>query len=220
MKSLTTLFSLVFLTAWCHAESDDFNAATVDAGKWSADLVTGHGALSQTNQQLEFLIDGTATAFDQSVRPWKPSRGPYNADWEVQVDTLNSLAPTGTTNQQIAAGITIDDARGIVSNEVIAVQVSGTAFAPQPYVGFMGRLGAPDTGTFASALNLPITNGAVRVAFNSTTKVITLYYDTNPTNGYTWTQFAAFGVNGAGGTDANMDWGMTDADQFKIGVYG
>lgn len=216
---------LVALSLWTRlavgqATNDDFNTNVKDTTKWSSDLVTGHGLLSETNQLVEFRVVGAATAFDQSDRPWKVSRGPYTSDWEVQVDTRNTLVLSGTTNQQVGVGIAIDDSRGILSNEIIAVQIAGTAFAPQPYVGFMGRLGAPDTGTFVSALNLPVTNGAVRIRFNSATKVLTLFYDTASSNGFTWVQFGSFGINGAGGADANMAWGLGDTDQLLISIYG
>jgi hypothetical protein len=223
MKKFTLALAFLFLGGWSYAQlatNDDFNSETEDPTKWATDLVNGHGSLTQTNQHVEFTVQGAPTAFDQSVRPWKVSRAPYTSDWEVQVDTRNTLILAGTTNQQVVAGLSIDDARGIASNEIIAVQVSGTAFSPQPYVGFMGRLGAADTGTFVSALNLPVTNGAIRIAFNSASKVLTLYYDAEPTNGYTWTQFGSFGINGLGGADANMSWGLTETNDMIVSIYG
>ena len=221
MKYLAGLFALFIFCGSSHAQlasNDDFNADTKDTTKWANDLVTGHGVLTQTNQHLEYTVNGSPTAVDQSVRPWKSTRGPYNADWDVQVDTLNAVI-AADTNQQIVAGITISDPRS-ADNEIIAVQFSGGTGAPTPETGFIGRLGSPTNGVFVSALGLDTTNGAVRVHFNSSTKVVTLFYDTDPTDGYTWTQYGSYGIDGSGGTDGNMSWGLSDTNQIVVGVYG
>jgi hypothetical protein len=75
-------------------------------------------------------------------------------------------------------------------------------------------IGWVDTG------GLGVTHGAVRMAFNSGTKVITVFYDLDTGNGYQWVQYGSFGLAGTGGADFNTDWGLTDADLFLLYVYG
>jgi len=134
------------------------------------------------------------------------------------VDTFNSLVVTGA-NQQVATGIAISDGR-VLSNEIIVTQFSGGSDIGTSQVGFVGRLGGLSNGVFVSALNITSTNGAVRVSFDSTTKVVTLYYDADHSGGYTWTQFGSFGINGSNGTDGNMSWNFADTNQIVIGIYG
>jgi len=72
-----------------------------------------------------------------------------------------------------------------------------------------------------AAFSYPLTtHGAVRMAFNSTTKVFTVYYDIDPSDGYQWTEFGSFGVAGTGGTNGTRDWDLTDNDQFVAYVFG
>ena len=58
------------------------------------------------------------------------------------------------------------------------------------------------------------------MAFDSTTKVISVFYDTDVTDDYQWVQYGSFGLAGSGGVNGNTDWGFTDTDQFPIYVYG
>ena len=221
MKKFTTTLCLVLVCSLCRATlptGDDFDSATENTTNWAPDEVSGHGILSLVDQHLQYMVSGAPTESDQSVRPWIASLGPYASDWEVQIDTLNTAVATAT-NQQIACGITIDAEASEFTNEILAVQISGASAPSTPEVGFTGRIGTATNGFFASAV-VTSTNGAVRITFNSTTKVFTLYYDADHSSGYTWTQFGSFGINGSGGADANQSWGLTNSSQLAIRVYG
>jgi hypothetical protein len=75
----------------------------------------------------------------------------------------------------------------------------------------VGGVGSSETGT---------TNGAVRIAFDSPTKIITTYYDTDVLDGYQWVEYGSFGIAGSGGTNVTTDWHLTDTDQFTAYIYG
>ena len=221
MKRFAAALSLILVCSWCRAAlptNDDFNSSTENTTNWAPDEVSGNGVLSLVNQRLEYRVNGSPTELDQSVRPWIASLGPYTSDWEVQIDTLNTVS-LNATNQQVGTGIVIDGEAANFTNEILAIQFSGASAPNTPEVGFLGRMGTPTNGVFVSALVPPI-NGAVRITFNSTTKVVTLFYDVDHSGGYSWTQFGSFGINGSGGADANQSWGLTNSSQLVVRVYG
>ncbi len=221
MKKFTTTLCLILVCTLCRATlptGDDFDSPTENTTNWAPDEVAGHGVLSLVDQQLQYRVNGAPTESDQSIRPWIASLGPYTSDWEVQIDTLNT-AVASATNQQIACGITIDGEASDFTNEILAVQLSGASAPSTPEVGFTGRIGTATNGVFVSAA-VTSTNGAVRITFNSTTKVFTLFYDADHSGGYSWTQLGSFGINGSGGADANQSWGLTNSSQLAIRVYG
>jgi hypothetical protein len=223
MKKFTTILSLFLSCGLCHAAlptNDDFNSSTENTTNWAPDEATGHGVLSLVNQQLQYSVDGTPTAVDQSVRPWIASLGPYTSDWEVQIDTLNTIT-VDATNQQVGTGIVITGEGSNFTNQILVVQFSGASAPNTPEVGFLGRMGTPTNGIFVSQLgSITPANGAVRITFNSTNKVVTLFFDADHSGGYNWTQFGSFGINGSGGSDANQSWGLTNSSQLAIGIYG
>jgi hypothetical protein len=138
----------------------------------------------------------------------------------VQIDTLNTAVATAT-NQQIGTGIVIDGEAANLTNEILAIQFSGASAPNTPLVGFEGRMGTASNGIFVSQVgSITPANGAVRITFNSTTKVVTLFYDADHSGGYSWTQFGSFGINGSGGADANQSWGLTNTSQLAIRIYG
>jgi hypothetical protein len=75
--------------------------------------------------------------------------------------------------------------------------------------------GGGDSSTLATNAVL------LRMAWNSSTKVLTCYYDIDPSNANNWIELASFGLSAAGGgASANADWGLADSDRFFISVYG
>jgi hypothetical protein len=142
-------------------------------------------------------------------RKWRLSRFPCNADWEVQIDVTNT---TSNPNRFSSFGIDVRSVR--LSNRDIEVEL---AQSNQFWAEFSG--GKYISGfDFADAFG-PNPFGAVRIAFNSTTKVFTVYYDTDPSDGYLWTEFGSFGVAGAGGQNVR-NWGLNEADQFVVYAFG
>src|SRR6185369_526124 len=85
--------------------------------------------------------------------------------------------------------------------------------------GFDAELETPGMeDVFTDTSDIVMNNaGAVRMAFDSVTKVVTVYW---ATNNHDWTEFGSFGLAGSGGTTGNADWGLAEGDQFRIYVYG
>lgn len=203
-------------TAGISPLTDDFDDNVKDTTKWGEDTEIDKGRLTEVNQRLEFT-GKSAAAFDEARRPWIQTHFPYTSDWEVQVDLANTTDPSGPG--------------GYASCGIYIVQV-----AEEPEVLY-GELAAvsddvierrfsaaiTDGGGFEQVVDtedLGLTIAALRISFNSGSKVITLFYDTDPSDGYSWTEFASYGVDGNSGDDGNADWGMEDADQFYFELFG
>jgi hypothetical protein len=199
--------------------SDDFNDNSKDSSKWGADQTINSGQFNETNQRLEYTVAG-GTPEDDVWRPWVLTRFPYDADWTVQFDVFNSTSPSAIV-QVNSMGILIQNTV-TATNDIYAELYSSALGGLPARTGFSAQLEAGDTnlgGADAQGGN-GVTNAAIRVVFASASKVLTVYYDVNVTDGYQWVQQATFGLAGAGGTDANADWGMGAADQFSISLYG
>jgi hypothetical protein len=197
---------------------DDFNDDSRDPALWSSDYIEGNGMLSETGAVLRYTCS-SGTANDQSLRDWLGSNFPYDADWEVQIDLSNSTAPD--QNDQVNSfGISVVE-NEFLPNEIFAELYASHLGGPPVRKGFYGAMYANDAFIAEADTGAPgVTAGAVRIAFDAATKVLTLYYDLDPSDGYDWVQFASFGINGSGGADGSAQWGMTDADTFQAAIYG
>ena len=223
-RTLALLLSLGFIyaVAFCSTRSfalsvDDFNDNAKDTSKWGTDSLFGNGVLAETNQRLEYTC-ASGTLDDNDIRPWVLTRFPYNADWEIQIDAFNGTTPS-TAIQVDSAGIQIFSPDG--NNALLAELYASSLVSPPARNGFYSSLdhfgvsiGTADSG------GLPVTHGAVRMVFDSTTKVISVFYDLDVSDGYQWIQYGSFGITGAGGADANFNWALTSTDQISVAVYG
>ena len=199
--------------------SDDFNDNIKSDAKWGNDVKYGHGVLTERNQRLEYTCASPSLSVDDDAeRLWKMTRFPYNADWEIRIDTFNTTAPF--LDFQVCS-FGIDLLTPHEGDSIYAEMYSSSLTGPPARYGFAAGLEAGDDsvgGADSGALNS--NHGAVRMAFNSATKVITVYYDDNPADEIPWVQFGSFGVAGSGGADTNTDWHLTDSDQFTAYIYG
>jgi hypothetical protein len=145
---------------------------------------------------------------------WILTRFPYNADWEIQIDVVNLTSPSAD-NQCNSFGFVVFSPRSWYD------KILTELYASQWVNGFYADVEtAGDTIGWADTGGLGVTYGAVRIAFDSVTKVITVSYDLDTGNGYQWVQYGSFGLAGTGGGNGNTDWGLTDADLFLLYVYG
>lgn len=197
---------------------DNFNDGVTDPNLWSEDFVNGNGVLNETGQVLQYTC-AAGTEYDQSLRDWLGSLLPYDADWEVQVDATNLSVPSGNT-QLSSFGISVIDSE-YFGNEVFTEIYASRFGGPPVRNGFYSAFFSDEE--FVDEVDtdgLGVTAGALRVAFDSGGKVLTLYYDINPANGYTWVEFGSFGVDGSGGASGNANWGLTGSDTFLVSLYG
>lgn len=203
---------LVFVSGQAFADgSDDFSSTNPggDPTKWGSDIVKGQGKLTQVNGLLEYTTTGSGTTLDSSDRQWIATRFPYNSDWSLQIDVTN----TTSSGPFSSFGIVVESARLPDSEIEIELGQSGLFWAE-----FRG-------GTFISgdetALAFgPNNHGAIQISFNGTTKVFTVYYDSDPSDGYLWQPFGTFGIVSTAVADDVRNWGLDDSDHFVAYVFG
>jgi len=199
-------------------DGDDFNDDKKDATRWGTDVRVGRGTLTERTSRLEYTVD-SPRATDSSDRPWIHGRAPFTSDWSVQLDVRDAATPTNA-NQNSSFGIQLRSTKGD-GNELGAELYASTLGGPPLRRGFHSDLSlAGNDVNSADTGDLGLMAGAVRIEFNATTKVLTVLYDTDPTDGYTWIPYATFGVAGSGGADGNVDWAMAATDAFTFTVYG
>jgi hypothetical protein len=198
--------------------SDDFNDNSKDSSKWGPTASEGNGALAEAGQKLRYTC-GTGTIGDDANWPWNATRFPYNADWEMRIDCHNSSNPVAPA-QINSMGFTLESP--LSANTFVYHEFYNSAFGvgSTQRTGFNADMtvGGASVGGEDSGEQF-ITDGALRLRWNSATRVLTCEHDTNPADGYQWILLATFGLDGAGGTH-NADWGMADGDQFFMSVYG
>lgn len=199
--------------------SDDFNDNIRDKTLWGPVYKYHNGILKEQNQHLGYTVSTPSTNEEYTFWPLITSRGPYNSDWEVQIDLFNSTKPA-QNNQVDSFGISVIKC-GNESDEMYAELYASHLGGPPSRKGFYAELWTNDVRSgWADTFDLVQTDplaGPVRLSFDSISKVFSTYYDI----GSGWVQFGSFGMSGAGGgTDGNGDWSMTDSDQFCIAVYG
>jgi hypothetical protein len=219
---LIGLSPVVFTAHFAFADGgDSFNDNSKDLTKWGTEIVSGRCVLEEINSRLEYTCEKASPNFDQVILPWVLTELPYNTDWEMQIDTTNNTVLT-ENYQWTGFGL------GIMSqysdrDAIYADLYASTYGGLPPIKGFWAELdaGANTVGS-ADTGGLGVTNGAgaIRLRFNSTTKVIRVDYDIDPSNGYQWVEYGSFGVGGSGGNNGNADWGLTGTDKFRAFVYG
>ena len=225
MKTNAKLIAFVSLLCWsCITSSaladnaDNFNDNSKDTSKWGDDDVTAKGVLDETNQRLQYTCASLGLE-NQSERPWKLTRMPYNADWEIQFDTFNGTNPI-IAGQVCSMGVTILSPLSggdYLYHELYRVShgLGGNG------VGVNTDLNTDDISVAGEdSGDLALDRVALLVRWDSDKKVLNCLYDKNPADGLQWIKLASMGLAGADGTSGNTDWGMAAKDQFFISVYG
>jgi hypothetical protein len=198
---------------------DDFNDNSKDLTKWGEDI-TGSGkcVANEVNSRLEYICKSASVEWNEVIRPWVLTELPYNADWEMQIDITNNTQLT-KSGQWANLGI------GIISpyteDDAIFAGLYATTYNEPIAKGFWAELDSGGNAVASIMEDVPgVTDGAIRFAYASGTRVITIYYDIDPGNGYQWVAYATYGVDGSGGISGNVNWGLTDSDKFMPFVYG
>ncbi len=206
---------------------DDFNDDSKNLAKWGPDFTSNdspphpdtNGSLTETNSRLEYTPTAETLGLD-TYRPWI-NQATYDKDWELIMDVRNSLTWSSGTH---------DTGMGI---QIFPPGTLGQSFFTEKnaacwedtldfsvFYGFVSGQGEDEAGVLDQKLSSPGADGSIRIAFNSTTKVLTTYCDTDGSaNGEVWTPLATFGINGSGGA-RNANWNMSGSQVFQIAVYG
>lgn len=220
MKVIAIAASILLLaTGIAQAAGDNFNDNSKSKKKWGADKQHGHGLLLEKNKHLEYICK-KPTGDDEVVRSWKKTL-PYTSDWDIQIDLFNNTTGTIDTDQINSFGIKIRNQRD-KSDEIYAELYADNFGGAEMFKGFDANLETnnENVGNVDSSTVDVSNGGAVRVTFDSTSKVITVHYDLNPGDGYTWVQLGSFGIGGSGGEDGTTDWGMSSSGKFTLALYG
>ncbi|MEI6083801.1 MAG: hypothetical protein WCS70_05825, partial [Verrucomicrobiota bacterium] len=214
---LAGLLQLTTLPAFAIDAGDDFSSGTVDTNKWGADVTFGNGVLTQTGGVLQFTVV-KGTSYDEVLRPWVLSQFPTTNNWEARITVLNSIA-FPKKSQGASFGIYVRNWTDPYDN--ISAELYSSSYGSLPtHTGFYSALF--ENNKFLWYTNIDgggVTNAALRVVFNSATKVVSLYYDLTPETDGPWSLFASWGVAGTGGSQ-HVDWQMSDTDRFSLEVYG
>jgi hypothetical protein len=195
--------------------ADNFNDNSKDAARWGADTGFGNGVLTETSQRVQFTIS-PGTDFDLERRPWVGSTLPYSSDWIVQLDVVDTTTPT-QDDELNAVGLALIE-EGNDGNEIFVELYASND--PVARTGFNSGLFEDfDDLEFIDTAPMTNTSGTLRMEFESSTKVITLYYDATLAGEQAWFRLASYGVAGSGG-DAHADWTMTSNSAFVINLQG
>ena len=214
------LFALLLAAAAFNARAgtvgDDFNDNIKNTSKWGADEIIGHGVLKEIGGRLEYSCP-SGTGNDDFIRGWIWSSFPYDSDWEMQMDVANTTTNLGNSDNSFGIKVRspfTDD------NEIFAELYASQTGSGPSIKGFHSELETSLNKFVADPGDLGVITGAVRMVFTSSNKVITVYYDLDPHDGYQWVQYGSFGLAGSGGADGNADWGMGETNRFPVYVYG
>jgi hypothetical protein len=199
---------------------DNFNDNAKNPSNWGADVVSGHGVLTEKNQRLEYTC-ANPTGQDGVDRAWILTRFPCNADWEMQIDTLNVTVPF-TGFDVSSFGFLLLSPNSADNNLFVEFYSSSLGFPGSWRTGFAAELETndQDVGIVDAAGGQGITNGAIRLTFTGATKVLTVFYDADASDVYQWVDFGSFGLAGSGGLNGDTDWSLGASDQFSLYVYG
>jgi hypothetical protein len=218
-KAVPLMWLLIGLTlavfssgqVFAQGEGDNFNDNSKDPAKWGTDEVKGRGQLNETGGRLEYTC-GSGSGESSSDRPWKRRRFPYNAPWEITIDATNTTSPSGS--QWSSFGIHIESAKDKHNSVEVELAASNQSNM------FWAELFVNSDSMAWSTAGAMSTSALIKMSFNPAAKVFTVSYDADPSPDYQWVDFGTFGVNGSGGFNGNVSWGLTDSDQFIAYVFG
>ena len=199
---------------------DDFNDNSKDPMKWGADIIPyGKCAMNEVNGRLEYTCRSASVEYNEVIHPWILTELPYDTDWEMQIDITNETNLTAN-GQWANFGIGVIS-QYTVDNGIYAGLYASTYGGLPADRGFWSQLYAT-VGSYNPKWigGLGVTSGAVLLTFDSGTKVVTVWYDIDPSTGYNWIELATYGVGGSGGNDGTANWGLADGDKFWPFIYG
>ena len=213
-----TLVCAPFLSPCAFADgSDNFTGTSKNTSTWGPDSTDGNGVLSQNGELRYSCPAGTIEDYEE----WPYLRRfPYNADWDIRIDAANTTSPV-SPSQVNSMGMTLASPLDGDTNLYIEFYNSALG-APPARTGFNVDMVVGGTSIGGNDSGGPQGNsGALRLQWNATTKILTAYYDLDPSDGDQWISFGTFGLGpSGGGTLANSDWSLAATDQFFFSIYG
>ncbi|MEM1222870.1 MAG: hypothetical protein AAGH40_08915 [Verrucomicrobiota bacterium] len=196
--------------------NDNFDDNTVDSQLWEPLTALGSGVLSEVNERLEFTSNGSGTSYQY----YKWADASYDEDFQLILRTAN-IMNANDANEFAAVGIEIYAAGSITTRLSVrhgAYNVFGFGGSRDILASFFINL-----TSVPSLPEQPLTvfpkSAMLRVVFDSSSKVFTVYYDDNPTDGTQWTQLSTFGVDSNANGEHNFNFGMSTGQLFGVYLY-
>jgi hypothetical protein len=200
------------------AGNDNFDDNSLDTAKWTVSTNTLNDSLIERDERLEFNSQGSGIEL-QYLYWGSPG---YDTDFELCFRSSNNTFPESFAE---FASIGVEIYPSGTASTRLSVR-HGAYYVNQ--VDFVGpsRDILANIFTPTSIPNLPVqplTNfpkgAAIRVVFNSSTKVFSVYYDDVPTDGVSWTLLETFGIDSNSNGGVNYDFGMSPGNLFDVYVY-
>ena len=225
MKSLPRLLALSLLTVAPTIAQTTVTDNFSSGSNWTlAAIQQGTCSLTISGGQVNY-ISTNSSGNAVRVLIWNAATYSYLTDWEAQVDVHARLVSLSSPNETInidpthqyyfygslVAFDTGDTGPATDSMSADIMRPGGGTQAFQSTYSFGGiRFEDPSNG---SGIANNTTDAALRLAFNSTTKVLTTYYDADGgVGGYNWTAVTSIYIAGA------ENWSMTSGSTFTLGL--
>lgn len=210
--------------------SDDFNDNSKNSAKWGADIALGACSFTETNQQLQLSAAAVGIHENAMQRPWILNTASPSLDWEIIASVNNNSIPGLYNNQSCVIGLAVMSSAALGETVSVGLYAS-TMGGPPLRRGFVSVLSTNNMISglssnfviiaYADSFDIGVTSGAVRLLFNSRTKVITSYFDAGGHgDGYVWAKLGSFGVGGSNGETGNFNWDLSGSQPFIVGVCG
>jgi hypothetical protein len=212
-------FAALGATATSAQTGDDFQMSS----QWTAARPLGSGDLQIAGGRVSYTV-GSRTE-SSSTLTWRPALGSYTQDWSVQIDVHMDAADSGlvTATDYLYANLSVLKGGDVYSVDAIdrlhlfSASMARKGNSGRPALGQRNffntthkRLGQDFVET-ADVAGLT-TDAALRIAFDSSTKILTAYYDVNgATGGYNWTSLSSIDVDAAA-----SHWNMTATSTFVV----
>lgn len=199
--------------------TDDFSSSA----NWTTVNALGSSNFSISGGRANYLSTGAA-ADSASYLTWGGGTYSYTSNWEAQVDVHARAASGGSPFDYFYGQLMVyrtgdplftvngSDQPLYYSMSSDIIRPGGSANAFQLSYTMLGD-GFYELPSGGAGISNSATDAALRVSFNSTTKVLTAYFDANgAVGGYNWTTVASIDVSGA------QNWSMTGGNTFSLAL--
>ncbi len=194
--------------------ADDFDDNSLDTTKWPYYTTFYSGVFAEVSSHLEFTTAG-APATNHSNEAYLKSAtiGQYSNDFSLVIDLANYSPANAHRSSHLLVELTSANNWG----NQLAVQFADFSTG-QTFLGTYLRNNWANIAGSGTYITTDVVR--VRIDFNSQAKVLSTYYDINPSNADNWIPVDSYGIDGSDGIDGNTDWGLTGAATFFVGLRG
>lgn len=218
LKHLKLIALIVPVYAFGQFEvNESFNDNAIDSNLWLSYTYYGSGVFSENNEQLEYTCD---TDFNYRYLT-KAIPASYDQDFTIIFRTSNVIdANDAGEYAQIGVRIfpqfaydkwlDVNHASYYVSN------FGGSRDIVSRFISNSGN----SLGTANQPANIFPQSTIIKIYFNSTNKVFSIFYDENPTDGIQWSQLSTFSVGPQNLANNYLNFGMDSGHSFLIHIYG